>query len=166
MAPPPVILLLKAVAYMDRPHERERDLADIGYILDEAVSVPDRFTDLVIERGYGIGDAGTFLVGKALGAMARADELAALDMFLAKVRDAADRHSTHARMARVGPAAWRRDADLVLARIDAFEQGVRVHGAKTPWPSCGHAKVDGRQGMMPIERPGSAGARTCRSRVA
>ena len=33
VAPIPVLAILKIVAYQDRPQERERDLADLAYIL-------------------------------------------------------------------------------------------------------------------------------------
>ena len=34
----PVVALLKMVAYLDRPHERRRDLTDIGFLLEEYLS--------------------------------------------------------------------------------------------------------------------------------
>ena len=38
VAPPPVVALLKMVAFADRPAERERDLVDIAHLLDAYVN--------------------------------------------------------------------------------------------------------------------------------
>lgn len=35
VAPLAAVALLKMVAYQDRPHDRERDLEDIGHLLEE-----------------------------------------------------------------------------------------------------------------------------------
>jgi hypothetical protein len=51
VAPVPVLTVLKIVAYEDRPTERERDLADLAYILTE-YEPEDRFA---ISTDYGTG---------------------------------------------------------------------------------------------------------------
>jgi len=64
VAPVAVIAVLKMIAYLDRPGERERDLHDLAYILENHVSPDDerRFADDVLDAGIPYERAGAYLL--------------------------------------------------------------------------------------------------------
>lgn len=126
VAPLAVIVLLKVAAYLDRPAERERDLEDLGHVLEGYVPAHDarRFADDVIAAGMTFEQAPAFLLGRDLSDIVDTRERSAIEAFVAKVRDERDPAATQARMARVGPAAWHREPEELLLRIEAFEKGL------------------------------------------
>jgi len=128
VAPLPVITLLKMVAYQDRPYERESDLADIGFILTEGIEAgdDDRYSELVVSRGLDHDHAGPFLIGKRLGEIANEEEKAAAKKFASKAMDEEDVHTTHVRLASVGPPGWRRSPAHMVSCLDAFRDGLRL----------------------------------------
>lgn len=124
VAPIPVVLLLKMVAYLDRPSERERDLEDIGYILEEFVggAAPDRFSDEVLERGLAFEEVSPFLLGRQLSAIVNRAEREVVGRFLATIEDENNPTRAQALMVRLGPPAWRREPAELLRRLDAFKR--------------------------------------------
>jgi predicted nucleotidyltransferase len=124
VAPTAVVLLLKMVAYLDRPGERERDLEDIGYILEEFAGgvAPDRFSDEVLERGLAYEEVSPFLLGRKVSKIVNNAEREAVMGFLAAVED--ENNPAQALMARLGPPAWHRDPAALIRRLDAFKQGL------------------------------------------
>lgn len=120
----PALFLLKIAAYLDRPWERESDLADLAHILHGWLSseAPERWDDKVIALGLDYDDVGPFLLGRRLGARVDAKELEIARRFLAKVEDRADAESTLNRMAQRAPHGWR-DPDRLQLRIHAFRRG-------------------------------------------
>jgi len=68
VAPLEVIALLKMVAFLDRPHERDRDLEDIALILDEFIDGTDerRYADEILDLALKYEETSPFLLGKAL----------------------------------------------------------------------------------------------------
>ena len=124
--PAAVIALLKMVAYLDRPHERERDLEDLAFLLEEYTSEDDerRYSPDVIRAGFRFETASAFLLGCDLGDLVWSREREYVEQFILRVRDENDQSVTQGRMARLGPPSWHRDPDELLARIDAFRAGL------------------------------------------
>jgi predicted nucleotidyltransferase len=125
IAPVPVITVLKMISYLDRP-DRERDLHDVAYILDNYVPPDDerRFAPEVLDAGVDYERASAYLLGSDLRGVLDAAERERVDAFVARVRDERHPSAVQARMARLGPASWNDDPDEVLARIDAFVLGL------------------------------------------
>lgn len=120
VAPLPVIVVLKAVAFLDRPHDRTRDLGDIAWIMH--VYVPDeddrrfdpRFTGMDVQ--YDEGSA--FLLGEAVRGMA-AQHILLLERFLRFVED-----SWLDTLAALAPRAWDRSHEGVLRQLRALRLGM------------------------------------------
>ena len=126
VAPVPVIAVLKMVSYLDRPAERERDLQDIAYILENHVP-PDndrRFAPAVVDAGVPYENASAYLLGHDLRNLVNDRERKAVDDFVARTRDERHPSATQGKMARSGPPSWNHDPDELLARIDAFMEGL------------------------------------------
>ena len=126
VAPPAVIAILKTVAYLDRPHERERDLEDLTHLLDEYLPENDdrRFSDDVVDLQLDYEDVSAFRLGRDIANMAGAPELRAVSGFVARVLDERDSAATLARMTRVGPRSWREDPEVLVKRLAAFGRGL------------------------------------------
>jgi len=65
VAPVEVIAVLKMISYLDRPEERERDLYDLAFILEDHVA-PDnerRFAPEVLDAGVAFEHASAYLLG-------------------------------------------------------------------------------------------------------
>lgn len=127
LAPVPVIAVLKMISYLDRPAERERDLHDLGHIVEQHVPPEDerRFAPEVLDAGVSYEQASAYLLGHDLRSLVNADERRAVDEFVARVRDERHPSAAQARMAWLGPPSWNQDPDELLARIDAFLTGFR-----------------------------------------
>lgn len=118
------LVVLKMAAYLDRPWERDSDLADIAHILS-AYLPPDaeeRWSNAVVEQGLDFEDVGPFVLGKQLATLVDAAERSLAQGFLTAIEDPADRFSTLHRMARCAPVAWQ-DPDRLLVRLIAFRRG-------------------------------------------
>jgi len=65
----PVIAILKMIAYQDKPTERNRDLSDLAYILDEFLTDDDprRFDDEVFQLNLAYEETSAFFLGKEIG---------------------------------------------------------------------------------------------------
>lgn len=125
VAPVAVIAVLKMISYLDRPAERERDLHDLAYILEDHVS-PDnerRFAAEVLDAGVGFEHASAYLLGHDLRRLVNDSERKGVDDFVARVRDERHPSATQARMAWLGPSSWNQDPDELLARVEAFVLG-------------------------------------------
>lgn len=127
-APVEVVALLKMIAYQDRPHDRERDLGDIAYILEEYISESDsrRYGEDVLDLGLPYDDISPFLLGRDLSAIVIEPERRLIVKFVSKLRAAGDPAATQARMLAVAPSSWRKDPDELLSRITAFESGLGI----------------------------------------
>lgn len=126
VAPVAVIVLLKMVAYLDRPFERTRDLVDIALILDEWPPDEDdaRFGDAVRRLGLTHEQIGPYLLGQHLGRIANAGEQSLIRAFLEKAANEDDRHQTQTRFISVGPAHWGREPAELIQRVDALRRGI------------------------------------------
>ena len=127
VAPVPVIAVLKMISYLDRPAERERDLHDLAYILENCVRPDDdrRFAPEVLEAGVPYEHASAYLLGHDLKELVNDRERKAVDDFVGRVRDERHPSATQGRMARLGPSSWNQDPDELMARIETFIAGFR-----------------------------------------
>ena len=120
VAPAPVVAVLKMVAYGDRPSERERDLADIAYLLDVYVEDDsDRRWDEAADVEYDLAPA--FLLGRDIGRLARETHRPLIGGFLDRVGDPDS--VQHAIMQRLGPSSWRGEEGALQRRLDVFHRG-------------------------------------------
>lgn len=127
VAPLHVISLLKIVSYQDRPQDRERDLEDLGYILEEYVPPEsERRYDDVVPAEIDFECRPAFLLGYDLAWIMNVSERAVVATFVRRMRgEGLD--TTRSRLLRKGPARWRAEGDDRLdAVIDAFESGLRL----------------------------------------
>lgn len=125
VAPLDVLALLKMVSYLDRPHDRERDLSDIAHIMDDYVTDADerRYGDEVLDLGLSYDEISPFLLGRRLAGIVNEHERATALLFTGLVKQAGEPTSAQARMLLGAPPSWRRDPEQLLLRIDAFERG-------------------------------------------
>ena len=86
MAPPPVLALLKIVAYMDDPHRRRKDLMDLRSLFRHYEASSDRiFGDAIFAADLeDIEHANAFLLGLDVGAIVTDEEAEVVDAFLNK----------------------------------------------------------------------------------
>lgn len=120
VATPPVIALLKMVAYLDRPAERQRDLGDLAHLMDSYVSpVDDRRFDEA--AGHTFDAAPAYLLGLDLGRVCLPAHLAVVAAFLALLENRDGAH--HALMQRQGPSGGR-EGDVLADRLRAFRSGL------------------------------------------
>ena len=74
VAPVPAIVVLKMASFCDRPYERERDLEDLGYILQRYLEDDERcFGDAVLDAEIDYEDVSAFLCGQDVGAILRSE---------------------------------------------------------------------------------------------
>lgn len=125
VAPLEVIALLKMVSFLDRPHERDRDLEDIALILDEYIDTADdrRFGDEILDLVLRYEEISPYLLGKRLAAIVDQRESEAVGRFLDLVKGVGDSTAAQARMLAASPPSWHRDPEALLIRIAAFERG-------------------------------------------
>ncbi len=89
----PGLVLLKIVAYQDRPQERAKDLADVVHCFEhyeESLEGSQRFDMAgltVEEEPVQFDEAGAFLLGNELAKLARPKSLVAVRGFLGRVPD-------------------------------------------------------------------------------
>jgi predicted nucleotidyltransferase len=123
VAPPPVIAVLKMVSFGDRPPDRERDLEDIGHLLDAYVD-----GDSLLERwdeAFDCGElelAAAYLLGLDMARIVTSGtHQDTIQTFLERVGPEGPHHVT---MVRVGPARWRTEKHALQRRLQAFRQGL------------------------------------------
>lgn len=88
-APPPVLFLLKVVAYLDDPHRRAKDLEDIHSLLKSYERESDRmFSDAVFAADLSdVEFVPAFLLGVDLALFCRGSERAVIERFLDTMSD-------------------------------------------------------------------------------
>ena len=126
VAPPWIVVLLKMIAYLDRPAERERDLADIAAAMEQFAG-PDhdeRFSSTVVSRELTYEQVSPFLLGKQLGQVIDDPGRRFVTSFLAKANSDVDPDATRARLVGLGPVGWRTSPEEMVACLDAFRQGL------------------------------------------
>lgn len=115
----PIITLLKMAAYLDRPYEREKDLADLAHILDDYPPTDDDrlFASEALDSGLGLPAVKAYVLARELRALADQRDRQAVRRFLRLVRE--DVHWS--RFVRSSP--WRFDERGLEQRLDAFAEG-------------------------------------------
>jgi len=103
-------------------------LADLAFVLEEflAEDDPGRFADDAFRYGLAYEETSAFFLGKAIGRMVNEIERGKIDSFLTIVRDESDPNLTQSRMLLSGPASWKKDEQILLGRLDAFDRGLRL----------------------------------------
>lgn len=125
IAPLPVIALLKMVAWLDRPAERERDLEDLAHMLDEFVEPHDEafYSPEVTDQQINTEYVSAYLLGRELGLLVDAEERALVERFIEKLLN---EEATRSLMARLGPRSWNGDAEELVPRLEVFLRGFRA----------------------------------------
>jgi predicted nucleotidyltransferase len=122
VAIPPVVVLLKMIAWLDRPYEREKDLLDIARVLDAYLEDDDErhWSNSVLASGVDFADHGAFVIGRELASLANKEHLELLDAFCASI--CSDRWVTA--MGRLMTASSDEEGH-VLSRFEALGLGAR-----------------------------------------
>jgi predicted nucleotidyltransferase len=128
----PVIAVLKMLAYEEKPIERQKDLSDLAYILEEFLSEddPKRFDDIVFELGLAYEEASAFFLGKEIGHIVNEEELEKITSFITILRDESHPTMAQDKMLISAPPSWQKDQKILLRRLDAFDQGLRLEAVK------------------------------------
>ena len=125
VAPLLVIALLKMVAWLDRPAERERDLEDLAHLLDEFVEPHDEafYGPEITEQQIQYELVSAYLLGRELGHLVDDEERALVERFAEKLLTD---EATRALMSRLGPRSWKGNAEELVPRLQAFLRGFRT----------------------------------------
>ena len=120
VAATPAIVVLKMVAFLDRP-DREDDLTDIAQVVEHYLApTDDRRWALPVDFDNG----SAFALGMDVGALVNERERQVVAGFLARAKDENDRYRTHALLIRNGPWLWREHPETLFDRLAAFEKGM------------------------------------------
>jgi predicted nucleotidyltransferase len=118
VATTPAIIVLKMVAFLDRP-DREDDLTDIAQVVERHLGpVDDRRWALPVD----FDNASAFALGMDVGALVNERERHVVTGFLTRAKDEDDR--THALLIRNGPSVWREHPEVLFDRLAALEKGM------------------------------------------
>jgi predicted nucleotidyltransferase len=133
--PPHVYALLKIVAYLDRPPEREKDLESLASLLVRYEDQSDRrFGGEIIKAGIQYSEAGAYLLGHDLGAICNAQETQAVRRFVELAQN--EENAASIRLARYAPAILGEDkSEKMRSQISAFSAGFeksRMRARKPP----------------------------------
>ncbi len=121
VATTPAIVVLKMVAFLDRP-DREDDLTDIAQVVERYLGpIDDRRWALPVD----FDNASAFALGMDVGVLVNKRERPVVTEFLTRAKDENDRYRTHALLIRNGPWLWRQHPEALFDRLVAFEKGMR-----------------------------------------
>ncbi len=124
VATTPAIVVLKMVAFLDRP-EREDDLTDIAQVVERYLGpVDDRRWALPVD----FDNASAFSLGHDIAVLVNERERHIVTEFLKRAKDEDDSYRTHALLIRNGPWVWRQNPEVLFDRLAAFEQGMLASG--------------------------------------
>jgi predicted nucleotidyltransferase len=116
----PAIVVLKIVAFLDRP-EREDDLSDIAQVIERYLGPVDaRRWALPVD----FHNASAFALGADVGRLVNEQERQVVTDFLTRAKNENDRNRTHALLIRNGPWYWRDHPEALFERLAAFENGL------------------------------------------
>ena len=118
------LVLLKMVAFADRPADRVRDLGDIAELLDVYVPPDDDrlWFGEAADRDLFNEDGSAFLLGLDLGRGVSSTEAGAVEHFLALLLDPNDAHHL-SRMAAEARGSVSGDAGRARRRLECFSTG-------------------------------------------
>lgn len=122
----PAVVILKMVAYLDRPAERGRDLMDLAYVLSGYAEddLERRFSPGVLDLQMDSEDVGPYLLGQDVSGLVGEPERRVVESFLRVATKEDHPTGTLVRMAQAGPRDLRDDIDAVLRRLQAFARGL------------------------------------------
>lgn len=122
----PAVIVMKTVAYQDRPRERERDVDDFATVMDVYIDDLDsrRWDEA---EGVTHEDAGAYLLGQDVGRIANSAELEHVERF---ARILLDDGVGQATLIRVSPPLLRANPQDVLSRLRTFRQGLLAGAAR------------------------------------
>ncbi len=128
IAPIAVLVALKATAYMDRPLEREKDLADIAHILEwyPPEDDPRRYEFEVIDLGFTMETVGCFILGKEIAAIIDPPDRVPVVQVIERVQEESDGGRARSLMLRKGPQIWKGDPRALLDRLAALAEGIQI----------------------------------------
>jgi predicted nucleotidyltransferase len=131
VAPVPVIVVLKMIAFQEKRLERIRDLIDSVHSMEEFLPADDprRYSDEIFDLQLSYEETCAFCLGKEIGLIVNERELKEVLSFTAMVRDDNDPIAAKSRMLQES-AAWRQNPQLLMKNLDAFDTGVRL-GSKS-----------------------------------
>jgi len=116
------LVVLKMVAWMDRPYDRLRDLGDLARVLDHALDDTDErrwrppLADLTFD------EQSPFFVGREVATIAQQSHLTLVRTFLARLQN--ESPAWAATMAREGGLAGRDPESQMRLKLAAFERGI------------------------------------------
>jgi hypothetical protein len=116
----PVLIVLKMIAWLDRPYDRTKDLGDLARILERGL---DDFAAVRFEPplvSVPAEEQCAFFMGQSVRGIARPDHLAKVDEFLARMTEG----SWAATFAAQGQYLYRDAEAEAKKRLDAFRRGV------------------------------------------
>lgn len=123
VAPLPVLVILKIVAFMDRPRVRQKDLKDLCHIMDHyPPAKATRRHEIAHAENLDYDLAGAWALGEEVAQVADSASRAAVTEFLGQAVDLD--HQTAALLATQAPSTW---GPETLARWTQFEQGFVEH---------------------------------------
>jgi predicted nucleotidyltransferase len=124
VAPPPVIALLKIVAWTEDPYRRRKDLDDLQSLFRHYEAASDRIfgDDVFAAELEDVEYANAFLLGSDVGAIATDEEAEIVQGFLGK-----QRMSAAARAELDRDVLEQRDAIGFHMQLEAFEMGFNGH---------------------------------------
>lgn len=128
IAPARVLVLLKTVAFLDRPYDRQRDLQDLRAMFSDYEKESERlFSDEVQDANLSdISLVPAFLLGTDLAPMCTDEETAAVETFLKTISNEAD--ALWMVFVRAGRQLTDREEETARSQLAAFAQGFRkVH---------------------------------------
>lgn len=120
------LVVLKIVSWLDRPHERTRDLGDLATVLQAALSDDDdrRWDeDVVGAHGLAFDEQSPFFVGHEVAAIVGPRHRASIDLFTEKLSDDSTPHA--AIMARAANLHGEDPERLARRLIQSFARGLR-----------------------------------------
>jgi predicted nucleotidyltransferase len=83
----PALVVLKMIAWLDRPHERRKDLGDLAHVLDRALPDFDerRWEPPLVDVDVDVEDQSAFFVGRSVRTIARTAHVGHVHDFLTKI---------------------------------------------------------------------------------
>jgi predicted nucleotidyltransferase len=132
----PVLLLLKMIAWLDRPDERQKDLEDLVFMWDHALDEDD---DRRWDPSHPVGaaaldyaDQSAFFAGWQLGQIAGPEHLHWAKRFVDVMRD--DESAAFAQLVRASRYPGEGAESRLRASLSALELGLQVGASPGPRP--------------------------------
>jgi predicted nucleotidyltransferase len=117
LAPVPLIAMLKMAAYLDRPHDRTKDLRDLAYVLYDYPPIDDDrlFDDEVFAGGLSQEQARGMILAREIAQLIGPEDREVVARFIAKMREDAPAWNRF-----VDESPWKYDEDRLREPFDAF----------------------------------------------